>query len=29
MEYKRFGNKYVVRLENGEEIVESIKNFAS
>ncbi|NLV89583.1 MAG: DNA-binding protein [Tissierellia bacterium] len=28
MEYKRFGNKYVVRLENGEEIVESIKNFA-
>ena len=25
MDYRRFGNKYVVRLEKGEEIVESIK----
>lgn len=29
MEYKRFGNKYVVRLERGEEIVESIKSLAA
>lgn len=28
MEYKKFGNKYVVRLESGEEIVESIKKLA-
>lgn len=28
MEYRRFGNKYLVRLERGEEIVESIKNLA-
>lgn len=25
MEFKRFGHKYVVRLEKGEEIIESIK----
>ncbi len=25
MEFKRFGHKYVVRLEKGEEVVESIK----
>lgn len=25
MEYKKFGSKYVIRLEKGEEIVESIK----
>ena len=25
MEYKRFGNKYVVRLEKGEEVVATIK----
>lgn len=28
MEYKRFGNKYLVRLERGEEIVKSIKKLA-
>lgn len=25
MDYKRFGTKYVIRLEKGEEVVESIK----
>lgn len=29
VEYKRFGNKYVVRLERGDEIIESIKNLAT
>lgn len=28
MEYKRFQNKYVVRLNSGDEIVESIKELA-
>ncbi|HEY8361988.1 MAG TPA: PPC domain-containing DNA-binding protein [Tissierellaceae bacterium] len=28
MEYRRFGDKYIVRLERGEEIVESIKELA-
>lgn len=27
MEYKRFDDKYVVRLDKGEEIVETLKNF--
>ncbi|MBS4535052.1 DNA-binding protein [Clostridium sp. D2Q-14] len=27
MEYKKFGSKYVIRLDRGEEIVESIKRF--
>lgn len=27
MEYKKFGNKYVVRMDKGEEIVETLKNF--
>ncbi len=28
MNYRRFGDKYVVRLEKGEELVESIKELA-
>lgn len=28
MDYKRFNNKYILRLEKGEEIVESLKEFA-
>lgn len=28
MEYKKFGNLYVVRLERGEEIIETLKAFA-
>jgi len=27
MEYKKFGNKYVVRMDKGEEIVEILKKF--
>lgn len=27
MKYKKFGNKYVVRIEKGEELVETLKNF--
>ena len=27
MEYKKFGNKYIVRLDKGEEIVETLKKF--
>ncbi|HEC81603.1 MAG TPA: DNA-binding protein [Thermoplasmatales archaeon] len=27
MRYKRFGNKFVVRLDRGEEIVETLKRF--
>lgn len=27
MEYKRFGNKYFIRMDKGEEIVETIKEF--
>lgn len=26
MDYKRFGNKYVVRLEKGEEVLEALKS---
>ncbi|SDW16275.1 hypothetical protein SAMN05660923_00325 [Tepidimicrobium xylanilyticum] len=29
MDYKRFGSKYVLRLDKGEEIVESIKTLCS
>ena len=28
MEYRRFGDKYIVRLERGDEIIESIKKLA-
>jgi len=27
MEYKKFGNKYIVRIDRGEEIVETLKKF--
>lgn len=27
MEYKKFGNKYVLRMDRGEEIVETLKTF--
>lgn len=27
MEYKKFGDKYVVRLDKGEEIIETLKKF--
>src|SRR5690554_2886694 len=27
MEFRKFGNKYVVRMDKGEEIVETLKNF--
>lgn len=29
MEFKKFGNKYILRLEKGEEIVETLKSFCS
>lgn len=29
MEFKKFGNKYVVRIDRGEEIVETLKKFCS
>lgn len=29
MEFRKFDNKYVLRLEKGEEIVETLKNFCS
>jgi hypothetical protein len=28
MEYKRFGDRYVVKLKRGEEVVSKIKEFA-
>ena len=27
MEYRKFGNKYVMRIDKGEEIVETLKKF--
>ena len=27
MEYKKFGNKYVMRIDKGEEIVDTLKKF--
>lgn len=27
MEYKKFGNKYIIRMDKGEEIVETLKKF--
>lgn len=27
MEYKKFGNKYLIRMDKGEEIVENLKKF--
>ncbi|HOI77721.1 MAG TPA: DNA-binding protein [Methanofastidiosum sp.] len=27
MEYKKFGNKYIVRIDKGEEIVDTLKKF--
>ncbi|MCC5910272.1 MAG: DNA-binding protein [Clostridiaceae bacterium] len=27
MEYKKFDNKYIIRMDKGEEIVETLKNF--
>ncbi len=27
MEYKKFGNKYVLRMDKGEEVVETLKKF--
>lgn len=27
MKYKKFGNKYIVRIDRGEEVVESLKKF--
>ena len=27
MKFKKFGNKYIVRIDKGEEIVETLKNF--
>ncbi len=29
MEYKKFGSKYVVRIDKGEEIVETLKEFCT
>jgi len=29
MEFKKFGNVYIVRLDKGEEIIETLKNFCA
>lgn len=29
MEYKKFGSKYVLRMNKGEEVVETLKNFCA